>query len=90
MISIGGSNDGLGYFGWVIASSSTILVEGYGHAPGHPNLMESLRSKAYGCLTPLLFLKHCRIHHDITAYLSKQYYFCDNITLIKRLKDYQK
>eukprot|EP00957_Ditylum_brightwellii_P136871 10437636-Ditylum_brightwellii.AAC.1 len=43
----GGADDRLGYYGWVIANSTTKLVEGYGRALGDPELMESSRAKSY-------------------------------------------
>ena len=41
-VSDGGKTDGLGYFGWVIATEMEILVKHKGHASRNPTLIESL------------------------------------------------
>ena len=35
--------DNDGYYGWVIATSSHIVIEGYGYVPGNPDHIDSLR-----------------------------------------------
>eukprot|EP00957_Ditylum_brightwellii_P204819 15340962-Ditylum_brightwellii.AAC.2 len=42
LVSGGGAVDELGYFGWVIGTHMDVLVKHKGHAPGNPDLIESL------------------------------------------------
>ena len=42
IVSDGGVADNVGYYGWVIATSSTIIIEGHGFVPGNPSHIDSL------------------------------------------------
>eukprot|EP00957_Ditylum_brightwellii_P039048 2951196-Ditylum_brightwellii.AAC.1 len=48
--------------------------------------MESLRAETYGGIAVFTFLKHYRIYYDTSDPPNKQKYYCDNSTLIRRLK----
>ena len=51
LVSDGGEENGLGYYGWVIVTENQILVKHKGHAADNPRLIESLRTKSVGALT---------------------------------------
>jgi hypothetical protein len=89
-VTDGGADDGIGYFGWVIASDTRIITKGYGQAQGNEHHMESLRAETYGGIALFTFLKHYRIYNEISQPPNLQRYYCDNSTLIKRLKEDQK
>ena len=42
LVTDGGDTDGNGYYGWVIATDTHILVKGKGLSPGNQELNESL------------------------------------------------
>ena len=85
-VTDGGADDGIGYFGWTIATETTLITKGYGQVLGTDHQMESLRAETYGAIALFSFLKHYRIYFNITDIPTVQRYYCDNITLIKRLK----
>eukprot|EP00957_Ditylum_brightwellii_P000386 30129-Ditylum_brightwellii.AAC.1 len=85
-VTDGGSNDGIGYFGWVITTDTRIITKGYGQAQRNEHQMESLKAETYGGIAVFTFLKHYRIYYEISDPPSKQKYYCDNSTLIRRLK----
>eukprot|EP00957_Ditylum_brightwellii_P146693 11166429-Ditylum_brightwellii.AAC.1 len=47
-VTDGGADNGIGYFGWVIATDTRIIAKGYGQAQGNDHQMESLRAETYG------------------------------------------
>eukprot|EP00957_Ditylum_brightwellii_P199530 15209891-Ditylum_brightwellii.AAC.1 len=46
LVSDGGKESRLGYFGWVIGTHTESLVRNKGHTAGNPNLIESLRTES--------------------------------------------
>eukprot|EP00957_Ditylum_brightwellii_P146322 11141530-Ditylum_brightwellii.AAC.1 len=46
----GDVNDGISYFGWLIATDIKILIEGNGQALVKESLMKSLQAETYGGL----------------------------------------
>ena len=48
--------------------------------------MESLRAETYGGIAVFTFPKNYRIYYDISHPPNTQKYYCDNSTLIQRLK----
>ena len=56
MVSDGGAINGLGYYGWVIASDMKILWEESGQVTGNPEQIDSLRAETHGTLAAVLFL----------------------------------
>jgi hypothetical protein len=42
LVTDGGDTDGNGYYGWVIATDTHILVKGKGLSPGNQEMNESL------------------------------------------------
>eukprot|EP00957_Ditylum_brightwellii_P025466 1925305-Ditylum_brightwellii.AAC.1 len=85
-ISDSGVNNGIGYFGWLIATEANILIEGHRQALGKESLMESLRGETYGEIAIFLFLYYFRIYTNTSTPPNRQYYYTDNSTLIKRLQ----
>ena len=53
IVSDGGKDLDIGYYGWVIADSSHILCEGHGHTTGNNEHMDSLRAESSGMLHAL-------------------------------------
>jgi hypothetical protein len=85
-VTDGGANDGIGYFGWTIATETTLVTKGYGQVLSTDHQMESLRAETYGAIALFTFLKQYRIYFNITDIPKIQQYYCDNITLIKQLQ----
>eukprot|EP00957_Ditylum_brightwellii_P089068 6782568-Ditylum_brightwellii.AAC.1 len=84
--SDGGVTDGLGYFGWSIATDSFILWEGFGHSQGNPLYMESLRAESSGVLSVLRFLLQYTKYYNISFTGQTPLHYCDNSTLCGRMK----
>eukprot|EP00957_Ditylum_brightwellii_P000781 61857-Ditylum_brightwellii.AAC.1 len=80
------ADDGIGYFGWVIATDTKIITKGYGQAHGNKHQMKSLRAETYGGIAVFTFLEHYRTYYEILDPPFKQKHYCDNSTLICRLK----
>eukprot|EP00957_Ditylum_brightwellii_P081447 6195801-Ditylum_brightwellii.AAC.1 len=55
-VSDGGADDGIGYFGWLIATDTKLLIKGNSQAISKEYLMESLQTETYGGIG--LFLRH--------------------------------
>eukprot|EP00957_Ditylum_brightwellii_P001204 94632-Ditylum_brightwellii.AAC.1 len=83
----GGADGGLGFFGWIIATNTTILVEGYGQALENLSLAEFLQSESYGGIALMSFIKSYRIYYNDTDIPETQNYCCDNITVINCIKE---
>eukprot|EP00957_Ditylum_brightwellii_P061790 4689085-Ditylum_brightwellii.AAC.1 len=63
-----------------------MVTKGYGQVLDTDHQMESLRAETYGAIALFAFLKKYRIYYNITDIPKTQRYYCDNITLIKRLQ----
>eukprot|EP00957_Ditylum_brightwellii_P207890 15354983-Ditylum_brightwellii.AAC.1 len=85
-VTDGGADNRIGYFGWVIATDTKIITKGYGHTHGSEHQMESLRAETYSGIEVFTFLKHYRTYYEILDPPFTQNYYCDNSTLIRRLK----
>eukprot|EP00957_Ditylum_brightwellii_P161583 12302491-Ditylum_brightwellii.AAC.1 len=57
-ISDRGADNGIGYFGWLIATDTTVLIEIYSQAHRKESFMESLQAETYGGIALFLCLKH--------------------------------
>eukprot|EP00957_Ditylum_brightwellii_P211821 15366640-Ditylum_brightwellii.AAC.1 len=64
LVPDGGTENGYGYFGWVIVSHMDILAQHSGHAAGNLDLMESLQTESIGALSLLCVLVcFCRYYN---------------------------
>ena len=83
IISDGGKDSEIGYYGWVIADSTHILCEGNGHTTGNNDQMDSLRAESSGMLHALTvmvnFLRQGTCNPKIKL-------GSDNLLLVKRTK----
>eukprot|EP00957_Ditylum_brightwellii_P138934 10590203-Ditylum_brightwellii.AAC.1 len=77
-----GADDGIGYFGWIIATDTRIITKEYDQAQGNEHQMESLRAETYGGIAVFTFLKHYRMYYNILHPPNTQKYYCDNSMLI--------
>eukprot|EP00957_Ditylum_brightwellii_P186557 14203919-Ditylum_brightwellii.AAC.1 len=75
LVSDGGAIDGLQYYGWVIGTHMDVLVKHKGHAPGNPDLIESLQTESVGALTTIKRVRWCQMHItlNLTSTLSANY-----------------
>ena len=87
VVTDGGVSDSIGYYGWVIATSSTILYEDKGQITGNEEEMDSCRAEAGALLEALLFLHH-QIKTSTTMIDHHLHHFCDNITITKRMNSF--
>ena len=83
VVSDGGLDDNLGYYGWVIANSSQILCEGRGLDPGNPEKLDSLRTERAGMLHALTVMSQFATYLHFTG---KIILASDNLILVKRTK----
>ena len=90
LVSDGGEENGLGYFGWVIASETEILVKHKGHAAGNPSLVESLRTKSVGVLSIISYILRLYEFYEIRLPKHKMVQYCDNITAANRRRSSQR
>ena len=63
-----------------------IIAKGYRQAHGSKHQMESLQAETYRGIAVFNFIKHYRIYYEILEPPNLQKYYCDNSTLINRLK----
>eukprot|EP00957_Ditylum_brightwellii_P192678 14671273-Ditylum_brightwellii.AAC.1 len=54
------------YFGWVIATETTILWEARGYVQANPEMLESLRTEGMSHLSLMTFSKHYYIYNNVT------------------------
>ena len=87
IVSDGGTHNGLGYFGWVIATSTSVLWEDYGQVPGNAEQMDSLRAESYGTLAATEFLLQLYQSGKINT-KANIHHFCDNKIVVQRLQLY--
>eukprot|EP00957_Ditylum_brightwellii_P089891 6845803-Ditylum_brightwellii.AAC.1 len=85
-VSDGGANDSIGYFEWLIATDTKILIEGNGQVLVKESLTESLQAETYGEIALFLFLQHFHIFKNTTTPPNHQLYYCNNSTVIKHLQ----
>ena len=83
LVSDGAADDGVGAFGWVLASPTIVYWEGAG--PVFGEAVHSFRAESYGALAGLQFLLRFLQYHQLVAYTNFLLYFCGNEGLIKRL-----
>jgi hypothetical protein len=81
----GGAAD-RGLFAWCIATTTTILWEGSGHAEGHTP--GSFRAESYGMLAPLRFLFHYLFYFNVRPANPQLVHkeFSDSKSLLDRLQ----
>lgn len=83
IVSDGGKDTALAYYGWVIADSRHILCEGKGLTTGNTEQMDSLRAESSGMvhaltvMVKLLTQVTCKAHIILAS---------DNLQLVKRTK----
>eukprot|EP00957_Ditylum_brightwellii_P076821 5839251-Ditylum_brightwellii.AAC.1 len=85
-VSDGGADDSIGYFVWIIVTDTKILIEGNSQALGKDSLMVSLQAETYGGITLFFFLQYFHIFKNMSTPLNRQFYYCDNSTLMKCLQ----
>eukprot|EP00957_Ditylum_brightwellii_P032536 2465366-Ditylum_brightwellii.AAC.1 len=85
-VTDGGADDGIGYFGWVIATDTKIITKGYRQTHGSKHQMKLLQAETYRGIAVFNFLRHYRIFYEILEPPILQKYYYDNFTLISRLK----
>ena len=90
LVSDGGEENGLGYFGWVIASETEILVKHKGHAAGNPSLIESLRTESVGALSIISYILRLCEFYEIQLPRHKTVHYCDNKTAVNRIRASQR
>jgi len=77
IVSDGGTHNGLGYFGCVIATSTSILWEDYGQVGGNAEQMDSLRSENKGTLDATEFLLQLYQVVGKLNYGTRLLHYCD-------------
>eukprot|EP00978_Attheya_sp_CCMP212_P011911 scaffold29619_cov63-Attheya_sp.AAC.6 len=88
LVSDGGATEGHGYFGWVIATGSTVLWNGKGRVQGNTNLMESLRTESVGLLSLTRFVYHYSKYYNLNLNQATTYHYCDNPTVVRCMQWY--
>eukprot|EP00957_Ditylum_brightwellii_P021028 1584905-Ditylum_brightwellii.AAC.1 len=89
LVTAGGVTDGIGYFGWIIATDSFILWEGHGQPQGHPRHMKSLKAGSSGVLSVLRFLLKYERYFNVSITGDNMVHYCDNSTLCGRMQAMQ-
>lgn len=85
VVSDGGVADTEGYYGWVIATSSNIVIEGHGYVPGNPSHIDSLRAESMGMLHALTVMSHQQEQTNCSGQIVLA---SDNLELVHRTKTY--
>lgn len=90
LVSDGGEDNGLGYYGWVIATKDDIIVEHKGHAYGNKRLIKFLRTESIGVLSIAYFIHQFCKFYEIRIGNKVCIYYCDNKTVVERINFYNK
>ena len=85
IVSDGGVADTEGYYGWVIATSSNIVIEGHGYVPGNPSHIDSLRAESMGMLHALTVISR---HQEQTNCTGQIVLAIDNLEIVNRTKTF--
>ena len=85
IVSDGGTVNNEGYYGWVIATSSTIIIEGHGYVPGNPSQIDSLRAESMGMLHALTVMSKQQQNTNCKGNLILA---SDNLELINRTQTF--
>ena len=85
----GGVAEEDGYYGWVIATDTTILWEGNGYVPSNPKLLETLRAEGSSHLAMMVFLKHYCRYYGVSIQDDATIHFTDNKGVVGRMNWYQ-
>jgi exonuclease III len=86
MVSDGGCKTPKGSYGAIIgttASDTIATIEGFAKSGYSP--MTSFRCEAYGMLASFCFFKHLCIYFKVKGYNRQLDYYCDGLSLIKRI-----
>jgi hypothetical protein len=76
-------------FGWVVASiNKTIIAQGRGPVPCHPQLAESFRSEGFGLASVGLFAGNLINQFEINTKAHRWLFYIDNKSMIQRLDGY--
>eukprot|EP00957_Ditylum_brightwellii_P079307 6030248-Ditylum_brightwellii.AAC.1 len=89
MVTDGGMYAKDGYFGWVIATETTILWEARGYVQANPNMIESLRTEGMSQLALMTFLKQYCPYHGIAIPKNKSVHYTDNKGIVERMSWFQ-
>jgi hypothetical protein len=81
IVSDGGNIESFGSHAWVIANDFITFIENNGTAYGSP--MSSYRAEAYGKLSWILFLKHCKLFYNLDVKCNISSY-CDNKSIVQQ------
>eukprot|EP00957_Ditylum_brightwellii_P046355 3518143-Ditylum_brightwellii.AAC.1 len=89
VVTDGGKFKDDGYFGWVIATGTTILWEARGYVQSNPELLESLRTEGMSPLALMTFLKHYCLYHGVTIQKETSIQFTDNKGIVGQMNWFQ-
>jgi ribonuclease HI len=80
---------GISSYGWVIASSDSMLITGKGPAEAHPTMANSFRSEGYGAASALLFITaYCKAW-DLPTSGKTWKLLIDNKAMVDRLNEHK-
>ena len=85
IVTDAGVTDNTDYFGWVIATDTTILFEGKGTVPGNGEEMDSCRAESVSLLEAVKYVVHLQ-ETNTTLSQPRHLHFCDNIIVTKRMQ----
>ena len=87
IVTDGGVKDSMGYYGWVIATDTSVLYESNGCVPGNGEEMDSCRAESVGLLEAVKFAVYL---HGANSTMSapQLQHFCDNITVTNRMQTF--
>ena len=88
IVTDGGASKTSGYYGWVIASESTILFSGSGRLNCHSTQLQSLRPETTAMLAATTFLINYLRGREVKI-RSNIEHWVDNMTLVRRLNYYK-
>ena len=84
IVTDGGVSDSIGYYGWVIATDTTILYESQGSVQGNDEEMDSTRAESGALLEALIFLT--TLYQKRTLIRAPNIkHFCDNMVVTERM-----
>jgi len=87
LVTDGGVSDSIGYFGWVIATDTTILFEGKGSVQGNDEEMDSTRAESGALMEALIYLT--KLYQQRTLIQAPTIrHFCDNMVVTERMRNY--
>ena len=87
LVTDGGAEEDSGYYGWVIATSDSVLITGTGRLACANSQLQSLRPETTSYLACTAFLGQYLGHHNprVEARIT---HFVDNMTVVRRMTAY--